>query len=226
MLIILFSLLAISLTSAPIIDEVWLKAVKLESESLNAYPSKTHYIAETKDKKGKVEEEERIVISHEAKDGKVINNFVEGFNSEGPLSADDESVKRYLSMDATPDDEGFFKSETSADYSVERIANETIDGQEYAKYKVAMKSDSDGIKIDSEGYVWLDSKSGLPFKKYLEVDPHKMVIKEFNVTSYHSLSETGIIQADKTITNIVISLVFKKIYVTQTIINENYLKLN
>ncbi len=225
-LIILLSLLAINLLGEKITDDLWLKAVQLKSESMNAYPTKTQYISQTKDKKGNVEEEETIIISHQENNGQIINSFLEGTNSKGNLTEEDESVKRYLSMSAISEDEGMFKTETSEDFTLKRLDNEMIEGKDYAKYKVNSKAKSDDGVVDSEGFIWLDSNSGAPFKMTLDVDPHKMVIKKLTVNTLYSLSQAGFLQTDKIVTDIVISIVLKKMYITQTILRENYLQLN
>ncbi len=223
---ILLSVLAITLYSEKITDELWLKAVQLKSESMNVYPSQTQYISETKDKKGNVDQEEKIIISHKEDDGKIINSLVEASNSQGLMTNEDESVKRYLSMDVLSEDKGIFSAETSEEFNIERIPNELLDGKDYAKYKIYMLSKTDDENVESEGFIWLDSNSGVPFKMTLDVDPHKMAVKSLRVNTYYSLSDSGFLQTDKIITDVVISILIKKMYITQTILRENYQKLN
>lgn len=222
---ILFLLLTINLIGEVITDELWLKAVKLKSESMNVYPTQTKYVAEIKDKKGNIEQVETIVISHKEEEGKIINSFKEGSNSDGALTEEDDAVQRYMSMDVSSDDEGFFRKETSSDFTLERMDNEILEGVDYAKYKIYLKSKTDDENIESQGFVWLDTTSGVPFKMSLNIDPHKMVIKDFTVDTYFSLSETGFLKAHEVITNITISIIFKKMFITQTMIRENYLEM-
>ncbi len=222
-LILLTSLLVLS---EEIQDELWLKAVKLNEKSKNLYPSQTTYQSLTKNKKGEVDMAETIIISHHESEGKVINTLKDASNNQGKLDEENESVKRYLSMDVLSDDEGIFISELSDDFQVTRINNEFIDDKEYAKYKIDMISRENDEKIESEGFVWLDKETGVPLKMSLDVDPNKMVVKELRVDTYFSLNPQGYLVTDKLETNIVISLVFKKIYVTQIVTREDYKILN
>jgi hypothetical protein len=227
--IILIGIMLVSgllIWSTEIKDPLWLKAVELKRAAFNTYPSQTTYISQTKDKKGNIDQEETIILSHSNKEGEIINSLVKAFNSEGDLSEDDDSVKRYLSMEVLSDDLGFFRTETSEEFQLKRLADESISGTTYAKYEVRETSQKDNKTIESEGYVWLDKETGLPLKMSLEVDPDQMVVKELKIDTYYSLSPSGFLQTDKVETNIIISLVFKKMYITQIMTRDNYQKLN
>ncbi len=219
-------LTVILIWTSEITDPLWLKAVDLKSESLNIYPEKTTYISQTKDKKGNVEQEETIVISHTNQDGKVINSLVKAYNNDGDLTEDNDSVQRYLSMKVVSDDLGVFKTETTDDFIVENIGNEVIDGKEYVKYLIDMKTESDGKTIESDGYIWIEKETAIPYKLSLDVDPNQMMVKELKVDTFFSLSPDGYLQTDKVETNVVISMVFKKMYISQIVTRENYQKLN
>lgn len=225
-LIIFALLLTLNIIAETITDQLWLKAVDLKSKSLNIYPTQSKHKTEMKNKKGEVEMTEIITLAHKEVDGQIINSFVEGSNSEEMLDTDSDSVKRYLKQTVLVEDVSVFKTETSSDFSLERIDNDFIAGKEYAKYKVEMVSDTDDEDIKSKGFVWLDPISGIPFRLALDVDPNKMVVKSLDVVTDYSVSESGFLITDKVVTDVVISIVFKKMYISSTTTRKNYLKLD
>ena len=222
-LLVIFTLI---IGSEEIKDELWLKAVQLKSQSMDVYPTQTKFSSVTKDKKGNVQQEEVVTISHAERDGSIINSLAEAYNSEGPLTEENESVKKYLGMDVLSKDEGVFKSETSEDFTLQRLDNEILEGTEYAKYKISMLTDGEKKKVESDGFIWLELETGIPHKLSLEIDLNQMMIKSLNSNTYYSLSETGFLQTDQVVTDVAISVLFKKMFVTQTITREKYLKLN
>jgi len=224
-LIILILLLTVNLIAEVITDELWLKAVDLKSKSLNIYPTQSQYKTVVKNKKGNVEMTEDIVLAHEEINGQIINTFIQGSSSEGSLTEESKSVQEYLKQPVVVDDMSVFKSETSSDFSLKRLGKEVVQEIECVKYQVNMVSKRDDEEVESNGFVWLDSISGVPLQLSLDVDPNKMVVKSLDVVTYYSISDDGYLITDKVVTDIVISLVFKKMFITNTIINGKYLKL-
>lgn len=105
------------------------------------------------------------------------------------------------------------------------MANETIEGKEYAKYEIYMRSLHEKKEIKSEGFAWLDTETGVPFQLKLNIDPSSMMVKSLNAITYYSLSEEGYLTSDKLVTEIVVSILLKKLYVTQTVVKKDFKKL-
>lgn len=215
-----------SLVSEEIQDQLWLKAVAIKKSSLNTYPSKTSYSSVIKNKKGEIEKEEMIIIAHEDIDGQVVNTLIDAYDNEGKLDKENDSVKTYLNTNVLSDDDGIFQTETSDEFSINRVGEETIDGKKYMKYLINTLTFEDGKEIKSEGNVWLDLETGAPLKLELDIDPDQMMVKSLTMKNNYSLSQEGYLQVDKTITDISISIVFKKIFITQTVNREAYKRIN
>lgn len=225
-LIIFTLLLTFSLMADVITDELWLKAVDLKSKSLNIYPTESHYKTVVKNKKGEIEMTEDISFTHEEVNGQIVNTFVEGRDSEGILTKDSDSVIQYLKKPVLVEDMSVFKTETSPDFSLKRIGNETIEGIDYVKYELEMETDNEGNKVDSKGAIWLDATSGVPLKLDLDVDVHKMMVKDMKIMTTYTLSDSGYLTTNTLATELVISLVFKKMYINNMITQDNYQKLS
>lgn len=212
--------------SQEITDELWLKAVELKEKSVNVYPGQSEYRSITKNKKGKIEDDSKVIISHVEEDGNVVNKFLSGSSSKGEISEEDELVERYLGIKVISDDNGIFRSSLSKEFSLVRTADEVIDGKEYAKYKVKMLSDNDGNEIVSNGFAWLDIESGVPYKLILDIDPDKRMIKKLVSTTYYSMTDDGYLISIKSETEIEVSVVLKKIFMTQIVSRSDFRKLN
>ncbi|MBI9032159.1 hypothetical protein JEZ13_09200 [bacterium] len=223
--IILVLLSSVVLYGQEITDELWLRAVELKMSSTQVYPTQSEYRSITKDKKGKVEEEESIFISHTEEDGDIINKFISGSNSRGEIDEDYETVQRYLSINVISEEKGIFQTTLSDKFSLKRESDEKIEGIEYAKYKMKMKTDKDGKKIDSEGYVWIDKARGVPFKLVLDIDPDQKMVKKLQSSTYYSLTDEGYLVSTKSETEIEVSVVIKRIFMTQIVNRSNFKKL-
>lgn len=224
-LVVTLCLTSLLLISIEIADELWLNAVKIKEQSAYIYPTTTNYHSLFKDKEGNVKYEIDIFLEHYEEDGEVVNRFVEGFSKEKPLTEKDQPVPRYLSTAVLMKKEGVFQSTISDDFKLSRLANETIDGKEYAKYEVSMRSWHEKREVKSVGFAWLDAETGVPFKLHLNIDPSSMMIKSLDATTYYSLSEEGYLTSDKLVTEIVVDIFFKKLYVTQTVTKRDFKKL-
>lgn len=224
-LLIMLASASLLLFGEVITDELWLKGVTLKNASFDIYPSTTTYKSIIKDKKGAVQQEITILIAHTEKDGNIVNTFVEGHTSDEPLTADDEAVAVYLGTDVLVKEAGIFKAETSEDFNLTRVANEVIENKEYAKYKVIQFVMKDDKKIKSEGFIWLDATTGIPLKMITDIESNHMMVKSISMTTTFLLTKDGYLVADEKATDVQISVVFKKMNMTQVVTSRDYKKL-
>ncbi|MFA7056087.1 MAG: hypothetical protein WC155_00825 [Candidatus Cloacimonadales bacterium] len=224
-LLIILASLSLLLFGEVITDELWLKAVKLKNASFDIYPSTTTYKSIIKDKKGTVQQEITILIAHTEKDGNIINSFVEGQTSDEPLTADDEAVAVYLGTDVLVKEAGIFKTETNEDFKLTRVADEMLEGKEYAKYQITQFIMNEKKKIKSEGFIWLDAITGIPLKMVADIEPNHMMVKSINMTTTFSLTKDGYLVADEKATDVNISVVFKKMNMTQVVTSKGFKKV-
>lgn len=224
-LISLVVLWAMVIQSAEITDALWLKAVQLKKNSLNVYPITSEYRTIMKNKKGEVEEDQIVIISHREENGKIINSFVSGKNSDGKVSADDGDVKAYLEMDVIAKDESVFKSTESKDFKLKRLANEVVNKEELAKYSISMITESDGKAVKSDGFAWLNKTTGVPVKLLLDIDLNKTMIKKLTSVTSYDVTEAGYLVSTKSETEIEVSIVFKKMFITQIMSHKDFRKL-
>lgn len=217
LLIILTLSMCVGMMAEAITDEVWLKAVALNKLSQDLIPGFSVNETTIKDKKDKVISTDYVKISHKQFENGVYNEFVEGHNAQGDLNADSPSVAEYLKADygSTDDDsKGIFRTETDDSFTWIPLEDETIDNVTYRVYEITVENDEDGKKIDTEGSIWLNSETGMPLKSELSLDVHKMMIKSMNVVVDYAQTEDGKFYESNTTTSMVISVLFKKMFVT------------
>jgi hypothetical protein len=223
-IILLFMLPAlISLSSEPITDDLWLKAVQFKRNAKDSFPQKSTFIMIMKDKKGEVQTATEIEIKATDDNGNLITEIVSATRDDEPLAEDDKALEKLSETDILDDGEGLFFLETSEEQKLERAGEEIIDGIKYIKYFVDIeKEDEDGNDIDIEGHVWINELTGVPLKSEFELDPHKMMVKSINMINSYELIDESRLCTTETTMDIVVSILFKKMYMTQRTLSSNF----